>query len=85
MKGRIPVEGEIPGHAIPRDWATYLCDEIQEFNRNKWFGLARVRCWRCHMMAGPDRTMRCFCSRADNRGCPLINARDDHYYWSFHG
>ncbi|MGB8648918.1 MAG: hypothetical protein WCF84_27020 [Anaerolineae bacterium] len=74
----------IPQHAIPTQWATYLCDEVAHNNENQWLSLAKVLCWRCHFFAHGDDAKRCFCRTTDNTGCPVINARDRHYYWAFH-
>ncbi len=84
MKGRIPTVGEVPMHPLARQWAAYLCEDVREQNQNRWLGLARVLCWRCHFAMPGDPAKKCFCSREDNRGCPLVNAREDHYYWAFH-
>ncbi len=75
---------EIPAHPISLDWAAYLCQDIQQANQHSWLSLARAACWRCHLLSRGDPAHSCFCKRADNRGCPLVNAREKHYYWAFH-
>jgi hypothetical protein len=74
-----------PTDAIPAQWASELCGDICEESRGKWYSLTRLLCWQCHFFSKGNPTKKCFCRRADNRGCALVNTRQMHYYWAFHG
>ncbi len=80
-----PTNGDIPDHAIPISWAASLCEDICRESANQNMSRAHRCCARCMELYPREVNRRGFARRADNRGCPFINAREAHYYWAFHG
>ncbi len=62
---------------IPRDMALQLCAEIRGKYHGKWYTLAGMQCGGCVLFSKGDPAKMCFSSRADFRGCNLVNARYD--------
>lgn len=79
----IPVQGFVPQHPIPTEWAEYLCEEICESGAKQGFSLTRIYCWFSHLFTH-EPVQACYCRKEGNHGCPLVNSRDNHYYWAFH-
>jgi uncharacterized protein (DUF779 family) len=61
------------GETIPCDVALQLCSEIRQEKGVKMFS----QCWGCVRFSKGDPAKMCFSSRADNRGCGIINKRYD--------
>lgn len=62
---------------IPRPTALALCAEIRRLYLGKWYTFAGWQCWGCTTFSHGDADKMCFASRADGRGCGLVNARHD--------
>jgi hypothetical protein len=60
---------------MPRETALALCAEIRQQYRGKWWTLAGMQCMGCVTASKGDPAKMCVSSRADNRGCNLVNAR----------
>ncbi len=65
---------------IPKYIAWELCDRIWEENRNKWYTLAGWRCRFCSVLGDHSPANKRVSSRADYRGCELVNARYEREY-----
>ncbi len=64
-------------NAIPRDVAFQLCAEIRQAYRGKWYTFAGWQCWGCATFSKGEPARMCVSSRADYRGCNLVNSRYD--------
>lgn len=63
--------------AIPKEVAYQLCAEIRRQFGGKWWTFAGMQCWGCVTFSKGDPAGMCVGSRADYRGCNLVNARHD--------